>query len=184
MVNVKVAKTFIFLIAAFFVSSGHAATVYKWVDKSGAISFSDDYSNIPREYQNQTQTEQLADYPRAEPPAPLSATATPSENMEGPKTDIYGMGPDYWKDKVRPSEQKLKEAQDNIQAVDAKIQDRIDALSGRFLSHTQYNMNSIQLQALRAEKVKYEAQENEAKEMLQRITKEAEEAKSDPSWLR
>ncbi len=184
MVNVNVSKTLMFLIVVLFASNGYASTVYKWVGRSGAVSFSDDYNNIPQEYRNQTQIEQLEDYPRAEPPAPLSATATPSENMEGPKTDIYGMGPYYWKDKVRPSEQKLKEAQDNIQAVDAKIQDRIDALSGRFLSHTQHNMNSIQLQALRAEKVKYGAQENEAKEMLQRITKEAEEAKADPSWLK
>ncbi len=179
----KIAKTFIFLIVVFFVSSGHAATVYKWVDKSGAVSFSDNYSNIPQEYRNQLQTEQLEDYPRAHPPAPLAAASTPSQNMEVAKTDIYGMGQDYWKDKVRPPELKLKEAQHNIQAVDVKIQDRINASNGRFLSHTQYAMNSIQLQALRAEKVKYEAQENEAKEMLQRITKEAEEAKADLSWL-
>lgn len=178
------AKTFIFLIGVLFVSPGYAATVYKWVDKSGAVSFSDDYGNIPQEYRNQLQKEQLEDYPRAQPSALLAATSMPSQNMEGTKTDIYGMGQDYWRDKVRPSEQELKEAQDNIQAVDAKIQDRINASSGRFLSHTQYNMNSIQLQALRAEKVKYEAQENEAKEMLQRITKEAEEAKVDPSWLK
>jgi hypothetical protein len=184
MVNVNVSKTFIFLIAVLFVSPGYTATVYKWVDKSGAASFSDDYNNIPRVYRNQLQTEQLEDYPRTQPPAPLAATFTPSHNMEAAKTDIYGMGQDYWKDKVRPPELKLKEAQDNIQAVDAKIQDRINALNGRFLSHTQYAMNSIQLQALRAEKVKYEAQENEAKEMLQRITKEAEEAEADPSWLK
>ena len=184
MVNVNVAKTLMFLIVVLFASNGYASTVYKWVDKSGAVNFTDDYNNIPQEYGIRVQTEQLEDYPRVQPPALPAATSTPSQNMEAAKTDIYGMGQDYWKDKVRLSEQKLKEAQDNIQAVDAKIQDRINALSGRFLSHTQYNMNSIALQALRAEKVKYEAQENEAQEMLQRITKDAEEAKADPSWLK
>lgn len=180
----NVPKTFIFLIVALFVSTGYASPVYKWVDKSGAVSFTDDYGNIPQEYRNQFQTEQLEDYTSAQPPAPPAATSTPSEKMEGPKKDIYGMGPDYWKDKVRPWEEKLKEAQDNIQAVDAKIRERINALSGRFLSHTQYNMNSIELQALRAEGAKYEAQENEAEERLQKIKKEAEEAKADPSWLK
>ena len=57
-------------------------------------------------------------------------------------------------------------------------------MSGRFLSHTQYNMNSIALQTLMAEEAKYEAQENEALEMLQKITKEAEEAKADLSWIK
>jgi hypothetical protein len=183
MVNVNVSKTLMFLIVVLFASNGYASTVYKWVGRSGAVSFSDDYNNIPQEYRNQTQIEQLEDYPSVQPPALPAATSTPSQKMEGPKTDIYGMGPDYWKDKVRRSEQMLKEAQDNMQAVDAKIQDRINALSGRFLSHTQYNMNSIALQALRAERAKYVAQENEAKEMLQKISKEAEEAKADLSWL-
>ena len=183
MLNVNVAKTLMFLIVGLFASNGYASTVYKWVDKSGVVNFTDDYNNIPREYRIQVQAEQLEDYSRAQPPALLAATSTPFQKMEGPKTDIYGMGSEYWKDKVRPSEQMLKEAQDNIQAVDAKIQDRINALSGRFLSHTQYNMNSIELQALRAERAKYVAQENEAKEMLQKVSKEAEEAKADLSWL-
>ena len=180
----SVAKAFIFLIVVLFASSGYAATVYKWVAETGTVNFTDEYNNIPQEYRNQLQTEQLEDYPRAQPSAPPAATSTPSEKMEGPKKDIYGMGPDYWKDKVRPWEGKLKETQDNIQAVDAKIRERINALSGRFLSHTQYNMNSIALQTLMAEEAKYEAQENEALEMLQKITKEAEEAKADLSWIK
>jgi len=183
MVNVNVAKTLMFLIVVLFASNGYASTVYKWVDKSGAVNFTDDYNNIPQEYGIQVQTEQLEDYPRVQPPALPAATSTTSQNMEGPKTDIYGMGPDYWKDRVSSRQQKIKEAQDNIRAVDAKIQERINSLNGRFLSHTQYNMNSIQLQALRAERAKYVAQENEAKEMLQKIAKEAEEAKADLSWL-
>jgi hypothetical protein len=183
MVNVNVAKTLVFLIVVLFVSNGHASTVYKWVDGSGAVSFSDDYNNIPQKYRNQTQIEQLEDYLSVQPPALPAATSAPFQKMEGPKTDIYGMGPDYWKDRVSSWQQKIKEAQDDIRAVDAKIQERINALSGRFLSHTQYNMNSIELQALRAERAKYVAQENEAKEMVQKISKEAEEAKADLSWL-
>jgi hypothetical protein len=183
MVNVNVAKTLMLLIVVLFASNGYASTVYKWVDRSGAVGFSDDYNNIPQEYRNQTQIELLEDYPSVQPPALPAATSTPSQKMEGPKTDIYGMGPDYWKDRVSSWQQKIKESQDNIRAVNAKIEERINALSGRFLSNTQYNMNSIQLQALRAERAKYEAQENEAKEMLQKISKEAEEAKADLSWL-
>ena len=133
-----------FLIVVLFASNGYASTVYKWVDKSGAVSFSDDYTNIPREYRNQLQTEQLEDYPRAQPSALPAVTPTPSQKMEGPKTDIYGMGPDYWKDKVRPSEQMLKEAQDNIQAVDAKIQEQDQRIKWKILiPHTvQHEFNS------------------------------------------
>ena len=180
----NVAKIFTFLAVVLFASSGYAATVYKWVAETGTVNFTDDYSRIPQDYRNKIETEQLQDYPSVKSPEPPGAISTSSEKMEGPHKDIYGMGPDYWKDKVRPRELKLKEAQDNIRAVDAKVQERINALSGRFLSHTQYNMNSIALQRLMEERARYEAEENGEKEMLQRITKEAEEAKADLSWLK
>ncbi len=184
MMNVNTSKLLIFLVAVVFASPVYAATAYKWVDKEGVVTFTDDYSKIPREYRTHLQTEELPDYPSVEPPAPPSAASNPSPKMEKPETDIYGMGPDYWRDRVRPWEQKLEEAQENILAVDAKVQGKINALSGRFLSHTQYNMNSIELQDLQAERARYVAQEDEAKEMLQKIAKEAQDAKADPSWLK
>ncbi len=180
--NVNASKLLIFLAAAVFASSGYAATAYQWVDKDGVINFTDDYNNVPREYRTHLQTEELPDYPSVEPSP--TAASTPSPKMEKPETDIYGMGPDYWQDRVRPWEQRLQEAQENILAVDAKVQEKINALRGRFLSHTQYNMNSIELQDLQAERAGYVAQENEAKGMLQKIAKEAEDAKADPSWLK
>jgi len=94
------------------------------------------------------------------------------------------MGEDYWRDRVRPLQNQLKEAQANIQSVDARIKGLSDGISGRFLSSTQRNMYTSQLQTLNEERARYEAQANEATEMLNKIAREAEETKADPAWLK
>ena len=53
----------------------------------------------------------------------------------------------------------------------------------RFGSPTQYKMNIIELDGLKEKMRDYEAQMNEAKEQLQKLSKEAQESKADPSWL-
>jgi chorismate mutase len=59
-----------------------------------------------------------------------------------------------------------------------------DVLSQRrYGSRTQVKMNIIELDRLNMERMGYGAQIEEAKERLEKISKEAREAKADPEWL-
>ena len=51
-------------------------------------------------------------------------------------------------------------------------------------SRTQYKMNIIELDRLKEEMMKYADQIAEAKEALEKISKEAGEAKANPDWLK
>jgi hypothetical protein len=54
----------------------------------------------------------------------------------------------------------------------------------RFGSRTQYKTNIIELDRLKEEMFKYGGQIAEANEALEKILKEAQEAKANPDWLR
>ena len=81
------------------VSTGYGGTVYKWVDKAGVVNFTDDDNQIPSEYRNQVQNEELGESQEVETPAPPPVS---THESEGTKVDIYGKGEDYWRAKVQP----------------------------------------------------------------------------------
>jgi len=169
------------LVLWVFVSIGYGATVYKWVDKEGVINFTDDYNQIPPQYRNQIQMEELRGSQKVETPASPPASA---KGSKGAKVDIYGMGEDYWRAKVQPWRKQLQEAKENIARINRKINERVEGEAGKILSHGQRDMDRAYRKPLIEERSKYEAQIREADEMLSKIAKEAEEAKADPGWLR
>jgi chromosome segregation ATPase len=77
----------------------------------------------------------------------------------------------------------LKQAQDDYDNTNQKIEDALEMVRGRFYSHTQYNLKRAEVEQLMAERGTYEAKIKEANEKLAKIAKEAEEAKADPAWL-
>ena len=172
---------FLLLFLVIFASSGYAATIYRWVDGKGGMHFGDDYTLIPPQYRDQVKTEDIEDSPQT---GPSVSAPPPSQKSDGVKRDAYGIGEDYWRDRVRPWQNQLKEAQANIQSVDVRINGLSDGISGRFLSSTQRNMYTSELKSLKGERDRYEAQANEAAEMLKKIAGEAEAIKADPAWLK
>jgi len=174
-------KALFLVLLLVFVSSGYAVTMYRWVDGEGVLHLTDDYTLVPPQYRDQVKTEEMEDSQQTGTPLPVSP---PSEKSAEVKRDAYGMSEEYWRDRVRPWQSQLKEAQANIQSVDAKINELSDGISNRFLSSTQRNIYSSQLQSLKGEKAGYEARANEATEMLNKIGREAEEQKADSAWLK
>jgi len=176
-------KASILLILFIFSSHAYAATAYKWVDREGVVNYTDDLGNVPPEYREKVEVEESV----SERSTPLPTSSLPPEispqTKEGGK-DRYGMSADYWRDRARPLHQKLKEATANAESVESQIREKVAALSGRFLSPTQHNILTSQLQGLREQKMLYEAQANEAKEKLDKLAKEAEEAQADPEWIK
>jgi hypothetical protein len=163
------------------VSTGYGDAVYKWVDKDGVVNFTDDYTQIPSQYRNQVQMEELGESPKVETPAPPPVS---TQKNEGTKVDIYGMGEDYWRANVQPWKKQLKEATENIESINRKINQRVEEDANKQLTPTQWTMSLAYRKPLMEERSKYEAQVREANEMLSRIAKEAEEAKADPEWIK
>jgi hypothetical protein len=173
----------IFLILFIFISAANAATVYKWIDRQGVVNYTDDYSKILPRYRKQVEVKEFT--PERSSPS-LTADLAPGiapQNKEE-RRDRYGMSEDYWRDRARPWNKQLKEATSNIEAVDNQIEEKVAGLSGRFLSRTQINFFTSELQYLREEKSKYEAQANEAKEKLNELAEEAREAQANPEWIK
>lgn len=173
-------KVFILLILLVFISPAYATTAYKWVNKEGVVNYTDDYSNVPPEYRARVSTEIMDETPSVGVP---TSTPTTPQKIEEAKTDIYGLGEIWWRQKAHPWKEQLKEATANYETTNMKIIERAEALSRKYWSPTQYKMNMVDLEKLKEERLKYQAQIAEAKEMLERISKEAVEAKANLNWL-
>jgi hypothetical protein len=174
-------KMLILFILLIFISPAYAVTTYKWTDEKGVVGFTDDFSVIPPAYRDRVSTEVMEETPLAGVAA--SPQATP-QKIEEPKTGIYGLDETYWRERVRPWKDQLKEATENYEKANEKFMASAEELSQRkYGSRTQYKMNIIELDRLNIERMRYETQIVEAKERLKKILKEAREAKANPEWL-
>jgi hypothetical protein len=162
----------------------HGITFYKWVDKDGVANFTDDPENVPPQYRDQVEREVGEDTSNAEPPASVQSPSQGSEEVRETRKDIHGMGETWWREKARPWNQQLKDATANLEAVNNKIIERTETFTQKYSSPTQVNMYNAGLETLKGERAKYQAQVDEAKEMLKKLAKEAEDAKADPDWLK
>jgi hypothetical protein len=103
-----------------------------------------------------------------------------------PKTDIFGRDETWWKEKVRPWKEQLKEATQNYEeACNASVKqlERLGPFRWGGLSLTQYQMISSRLTELYDRMAKYQTEISETKSMLAKLSKEARETKADPAWL-
>jgi hypothetical protein len=169
------------ILALFFLSSSLLAhTFYKWVDEKGAVNYTDDYNNIPPAYRGRAEIEWVHE----EGPIPPIQKMTPQRG-EATRRDIYGLGEAYWRGKVRPWKEFLKAAEANYEKAHEKFMEKAMELSARrFGSRTQFLMKTKELDRLKVEMIKHADQVSEAKEALEKISEEAEEAKADPEWLK
>lgn len=168
-------------------SVGNAAdvgkvTIYKWVDKDGVVNFTDDYDKIPPAYRNRIQKEDVREEKITPPrtPGPISPRGKEKE------TNFLRLDETYWKERVRPWKERLREATANYEATNNKVVEKKAELD-RIKFAAQETTSSIityEVGQLEEEMKKYEAQITEANEMLKKISKEAAEAKADPNWLK
>jgi hypothetical protein len=174
-------KMLILLILLAFMSPAYAATTYKWVDEKGVVGFTDDFGFVPPEYRDQVSVEEMEETPTVAIAAPPE---TAPQKIEQAKTDIYGLGESYWRERMRPWKDKLREATENYERVHKEFMESAELLSQRrYGSRTQIKMNIIELDRLNVERMEYEAQIEEAREKLAKIYEEAEESGADPEWF-
>jgi hypothetical protein len=112
--------------------------------------------------------------------------AAPLVKNEKIIADLYGRDETWWKEKVRPWKEQLKETIDKFEEARDSFVKQAEGLGpfmfGR-LSLTQYQMISSRLVVSNDQMAKYETQITEAKAMLAKLLKEAKETKADPTWL-
>jgi chromosome segregation ATPase len=181
---ISMQRIFFVLIILVFISSINAQTLYKWTDEKGVVNYSDDYNKIPPAYRNQIKEQKWGDEKKTETPPPASIQA-PSQKTEEGTTGSYGQDEAYWRGKVRPWKERLEEASANYARVQRQFSEKSEELSRRkYGSPSQYKFNIIELDRLREEMAKYQSEINEANETLNKISKEAEEAKANPDWLK
>ena len=172
------------LVLSFFLSPCYGATVYQWVDDNGTYNFTDDHEKIPFAYRNQVRIMKMEDFREVASPAlPLIPKAAPQKGEV--KTDILGLGEEWWREKVHPWERQLGEATENYQAANEEFLKESDLLILRkFGSPQQFKSTIIGMNNIKGERAKYEAEVIQAEEMLEKISREAEELQADPDWLR
>ena len=156
------------------------ATIYKWVDKSGAVSFTDDYEKVPPAYRDQIKKEVTEDHPQVGIGFPSEAS---TQRKEETKTDLHGLDEGYWRDRARRWNEQLKEATANYEEANNKIIEKSETLP-MYWRYTQNKVNMIELERLKEERSKYKAQIDEANNMLNKLSKEAEEFGANPDWLK
>jgi len=175
-----VRKIVIFLILLIFAVPAYATTVYKWVDKEGVVNYTDDINHVPQSYRDRVKREEFLE----EKGTP--AQVTTAKTNEEIKTDIYGRDETWWREKVRPWREQLKEATENYERIQREYMLQAQGLSplnfGK-MSLTQYQMLSSRLEALNNEMETYQGQITEAKETLSKFSEEAKETKADAAWL-
>src|SRR4030042_2556953 len=173
-------KLLIPLILFIFSAAVFAGHVYKWGDKEGGVHFTDDPSKVPPSYRNRVETEERKDVKEEVTPRPPQA-ATRQDEPEEIKKDIYGRDETWWREKVRPWKEQLKEATENLEKAQKKFADKTVEMGRKGLvSRARHQTEADKYDE---EKKKYEAQIAEANEMLEKLSKEAEESKADPAWL-
>jgi hypothetical protein len=176
----KIVKIAILILLLVLPSISHAADIYKWVDKDGTVNFADDLNKVPPEYRDQVKKEEVRDSQQIQPSTPGPASV---QKTEEEKRDAKGMGEEYWRERVRPWKEQLKQAQEDYKNTNYKIDDALEVVKGRFLSKTQYNFKRAEIEKLMEERGIYQARIDEANAMLAKIRKEAEEAKANLAWL-
>ena len=172
----------ILLILFMFTVPAYATTIYKWVDKKGVINFTDDYTRVPPAFRGQVKTEEYGQQEGNAAPAQRTA-ATAKEEI---RTDIYGRNKTWWRGKVRPWKDQLREASENYKKAQKEYMEQAEGLGpykfGK-MSLTQYQMLSSRLEILNKEMEMYQRQMAEDKNMLAKLSREAKEAGADPAWL-
>ncbi len=168
------------LLMTLLASPLEAHTFYKWMDEKGIVNYTDDYNNIPSAYRDRVEIQWVHE----QGPSPPIQEIT-SKIGEETRTDIYGQDEAYWRSKVRSWKEFLKTAEENYDRTHEKFMEKAMELSRmRFGSRTQYKMKIIELDNAKEEMVKYADQIAEAKETLEKVSKEAREANANPDWLR
>jgi hypothetical protein len=99
--------------------------------------------------------------------------------------DRYGIGEDWWRERVRPWKARREELDASYEGAEKKFTEQAEDLSMRgFGNRHTIKAKIIELDRSNQEGLKYRAEIAENEEVLERISKDAEESRANPGWLK
>ena len=154
--------------------------IYKWVDETGNVGFTDDLLNIPEKFRNTATLESESAAPRQEPVSAEKHILLPSLNEL--HTDGSGHDRAYWQGRVKELQDRRVELVEHKKEIDQKI----EILNGPRGSGRLTNRNYLKLhEELLDELSRTEQDIKEIDDQLENgLPEEARKANAPPGWLR
>lgn len=182
----------LFLISMVLVLSSwmvNAQEIYRWVDEKGTVHFADDFTLVPEKYRGQVQQRKPPEKPipdPARPPIKPEATGPTTGGPTPEKKDLLGRGEDWWRAKAKEWEDKLQNAQKNVDLANSEMRQKAKELvEARFKPDTIKRKLNTEMKDLEEKLKEREKERDEAKNMLENVLpKQAEDYKADPAWLK
>jgi len=173
-------KCILIVFLAIFLALPVNGEVFKWTDSRGTVHFTDDLSLIPEQYRPKASKTQAP--PEVE--ASKGSEQPPTQKAPESSKDNLGRGEEYWKARVRESQQRQAKAQEQWEGLRTQYNELTEKHNA--------SKNSVARTALRNERDQVKAQMDEckarideAKKMLEKtIPGEAALFKANPQWLK
>ena len=163
------------------VVSSSYAQVYKWVDDSGTIHFTDDPAKVPGNYWDRVEEEKAT---KEEGPKPSTVEKWPKRRVQREPTDRFGRRESWWRDRASKWWAQLENATSQHQRIIGEIGEAQEVLD-KARNDGKRRRYRRKIERLRKQDEQYKAQIDEAKHMLNDVLlNEARMADADPSWLR
>ena len=100
-------------------------------------------------------------------------------------TDVYGIGEEWWRERVRPWKERREELNASYENAEEKLIEQSEDLSKRgFGNRHTIKAKIIELDRANKEVLNTQTQMGENDRELERISRDAEESMTDPDWLK
>ena len=101
------------------------------------------------------------------------------------RTDIYGIGEDWWRDRIRPWRERQEELDRRYERAEEKFTEMaVDLSKRRYGNRHTIKAKILELDHANQEALEYQSQIAGNEELLERISRDAEESGADPEWLK
>ncbi len=157
------------------------AQVYKWVDDSGTVHFTDDPAKVPEKYWDRVEEKKTI---REEGRKPFDEGRWPRRRVQQEPTDRFGRRESWWRDRASKWWIQLDNATSQYQRITKEIEEARKVLD-KARNDGKRRRYRRKIEHLQKEDKKYKAQIEEAKHMLNNaLLDEARLTGAEPSWLR
>ena len=163
------------------VASFSYAQVYKWVDDSGTVHFTDDPAKVPEEYWDRVEEKKTV---KEEGRKPSDKGTWSRRPVQREPTDRFGRRKSWWRDRASKWWAQLENAASQHERITKEIEEARKVLS-EARNDGKRRRYRRKIKRFEEEAKKYKAQIDEARHMLNDVLlNEARMAGADPSWLR
>ena len=178
--NMRCLQILFGLYCLLVVSFPHAQ-VYKWVDDSGTLHFTDDPAKVPEEYWDRVEEKKAI---KEEDGKPSDEGKRQKRRVRREPTDRFGRRESWWRDRASKWWTQLENATSQRDRVTKEIEEAREILENA-RNDGKRRRYRRKIKRLEEETKKYKPQIDEARHMLNDVLlDEARMAGADPSWLR